>query len=99
MNDKKCNKCGKIKRSHLFHKHPGMKDGRINRCKSCTSGDRLVTLWSNPELLAEDLRFHLHYINDAGARREQREQDTLDLRDEVRCFIRKVGVDEGGFNI
>lgn len=34
MNDKTCNKCGKIKKSHLFHKHPGMKDGRINQCKS-----------------------------------------------------------------
>lgn len=31
--------------------------------------------------------------------REQIEEDTLDLQDEIDSFIRKVGIDEGGFNI
>lgn len=33
--DKVCFKCGKIKSIDEFYKHPKMKDGHFNKCKSC----------------------------------------------------------------
>lgn len=35
MQEKKCIKCGQVKLLELFHRHPGMKDGRLNKCASC----------------------------------------------------------------
>lgn len=32
---KKCYCCGEVKPMEMFSKHPGMKDGRINKCKQC----------------------------------------------------------------
>jgi hypothetical protein len=38
-------------------------------------------------------------VNPGYLYREQMEDDTLDLQDEIDNFVRKVGIDEGGFNI
>lgn len=38
-NVKTCFKCGDIKRIEMFYKHPGMKDGRLGKCKECTKAD------------------------------------------------------------
>lgn len=36
---KKCFKCGQEKDLKNFYKHPGMSDGRLNKCKECTKID------------------------------------------------------------
>lgn len=36
---KKCFKCGLEKELTDFYKHPGMKDGRLNKCKECNKND------------------------------------------------------------
>lgn len=39
MDTKICFKCGKEKSLDDFYKHKQMKDGRLNKCKSCTKSD------------------------------------------------------------
>lgn len=36
---KKCFKCGNIKPLEDYYKHPATRDGRLNKCKSCTKKD------------------------------------------------------------
>ena len=36
---KQCFKCHKTKSLDRFYKHPGMADGHLNKCKSCTKAD------------------------------------------------------------
>jgi hypothetical protein len=38
-NMKKCFKCGEVKEISNFHKHSEMKDGFLNKCKSCVVED------------------------------------------------------------
>lgn len=39
MNRKKCFKCNEVKDIELFHRHPRMKDGRLNKCSACVVRD------------------------------------------------------------
>ena len=39
METKKCFKCGEVKQIELFYKHPGMKDGHVNKCIDCNKKD------------------------------------------------------------
>lgn len=36
---KTCFKCGLPKPIRSFYRHPGMRDGRLNKCKDCTRAD------------------------------------------------------------
>jgi len=39
MEEKKCFKCNQVKPLIYFYKHTGMKDGHLNKCKTCTRDD------------------------------------------------------------
>lgn len=39
MNEKVCFKCNTSKPLDHFYRHPSMKDGHLNKCKSCTRKD------------------------------------------------------------
>ncbi len=39
---KKCFKCGDIKPTDDFYRHPSMKDGRLNKCKKCACLDAFI---------------------------------------------------------
>lgn len=39
MAEKECFKCGVVKPLGSFYKHPGMRDGRVNKCKDCNKLD------------------------------------------------------------
>lgn len=46
---KTCFKCGETRSLFDFHKHSGMKDGRLNKCKSCVVKDVEEWRQHNPE--------------------------------------------------
>ena len=53
---KKCIKCGKTKDAVEFHKHKQMRDGRLNKCRSCVLKD--VSEWrlANPECRSKEYK-------------------------------------------
>jgi hypothetical protein len=44
---KKCFKCDSVKPLGDFYKHPGMADGRVNKCKECNKVDVVENRLSN----------------------------------------------------
>ena len=55
MNTKVCFKCGRRKRLSFYYFHPGMKDGRLNKCKECAREDVINHRESNlPKIKAYD---------------------------------------------
>lgn len=36
---KACTKCGQLLELAAFYRHPGMRDGRLNKCKECHKAD------------------------------------------------------------
>ena len=50
---KKCTKCGEFKELSAFYKHPGMKDGLLNKCKECTKKDVKENRKNNAEYYRE----------------------------------------------
>lgn len=44
---KTCFKCNETKDIKEFYKHPKTKDGYLNKCKSCTKNDTLITYSKN----------------------------------------------------
>lgn len=53
MAEKKCMKCGEIKPLSAFYKHPGMKDGHLNKCIECTKKDVANHKEQHPEKIFE----------------------------------------------
>ncbi len=49
MSSKTCFKCGILKPLGEFYKHPGMGDGRLNKCKVCNRKDAKATRAAKPE--------------------------------------------------
>lgn len=74
--DKRCFKCGLVKSSLEFYRHPQMADGFLGKCKSCTKLDVMVHRDSNLE----------------AVRRYDRERSSLPHRraDRVARFKRKA---------
>ena len=54
MHTKTCFKCNETKEISLFHRHVGMKDGRLNKCASCVV--KGVAEWreKNPQARAKE---------------------------------------------
>lgn len=45
---KKCFKCGRLKDTSMFYRHPEMADGLLGKCKECTKRDA-AERYSDPE--------------------------------------------------
>ena len=50
---KKCFKCGIVKRLSEFYKHPGMKDGHVNKCITCSKADVNISRRNNIDYYRE----------------------------------------------
>jgi hypothetical protein len=65
METKKCFKCGKMLPLSDFYKHKQMRDGHLNKCKSCTKTDVRLKYEENiinPEYIEKErLRCRLKY--------------------------------------
>lgn len=53
MRIKSCFKCGQQKPISGFHRHPQMKDGRLNKCKECARRDAVLCRQKNLESVRE----------------------------------------------
>ena len=54
MHTKTCFKCNETKEISLFHKHAGMKDGRLNKCSSCVVKNVADWREKNPQARAKE---------------------------------------------
>lgn len=50
---KSCFKCAKQKPLSEFYRHPGMRDGRLNKCKTCARADVAAQKRKKPALYRE----------------------------------------------
>lgn len=56
MTQKSCITCKEVKDIECFYKHPGMKDGRLNKCKECQKKSSSDSKKNNPERTREQGR-------------------------------------------
>lgn len=75
MNKKTCFKCGETKQVEMFHKHPGMKDGRLNKCSSCVVND--VRIWREKRGKQEDCRKRYERELELGSRTRKRTREEV----------------------
>jgi hypothetical protein len=74
--EKKCFKCGNIKLLSEFYKHPGMKDGHLNKCKECATKDQ-------QKIYRKNINHYKEYDfkrNSLPRRRDERKQHSRWLR-------------------
>lgn len=59
---KECFKCNTVKTLSEFYKHPGMKDGHLNKCKECNKVDNIKN-WNNKREEKREYDFNRHHYS------------------------------------
>jgi hypothetical protein len=76
MDKKKCFKCGEIKELSLFYKHPGMKDGHLNKCIECSIKyfhEYFDIMSNNPEWIEKEKERSKEKYHRLGYKENQKE--------------------------
>jgi len=87
MKTKICFKCGVEKSLSDFYKHPQMKDGHLNKCKTCTKRDNNWNRLKNRE--------HYRQYDKQRQQKEERKQKKLEYQRTYRTKNRKKGRVQG----
>ena len=82
--EKKCNRCGEVKKASLFYKHKRMKDGLFGHCIECHKAYGKKWEEDNKELRRE-VHMRSHLQRTYGISIEQ--YDQLRQRQDYRCRI------------
>jgi len=93
---KKCFKCGVEKEVSSFYKHKGMKDGFLNKCKSCCkkeAKERVNVLSNDPEWVEKErerTRDKYHRLNYRGKYKPSKESKRKTIEKWKSKFPEKV---------